>query len=126
MEPYGTLTVYAYTSNSRIPIENAQVTILENERPTAKIIASAKTDRSGYITPVRISSPAFTEGLTPNNGTPLSTVAIKITHPDYEDEEISQVQVFPNTITVQSFRMLPAAAQYQNETQSFTTPPQNL
>jgi len=69
-------------------------------------------------------SPAFSQGLTPGNGIPFATVAIRITHPDYETEEIGGVQVFPNTVTVQSFRMIPLA--YSNETQSFTTPPQNL
>ncbi len=124
MEYFGTLTIYAYTSNSRIPVEGADVTILRSLAPGAEVLAQATTDRSGYIAPVRIPAPAFSEGLTPNNGTPFSTVAIRITHPDYETEEISGVQIFPNTITVQSFRLIPLA--YQNETQSFDTPPQNL
>lgn len=125
VENYGTLTVYAYTSASRIPVEGALVTISENPAPNAKIIASARTDRSGYIRPVRIPSPAFTQGLTPNNGTPFATVAVTITHPDYETEEISGVQVFPNTVTVQSFRMIPASYA-ENSPQIFDTPPQNL
>lgn len=125
MENYGTLTVYAYTSASRIPVEGATVTILQSLTPGAEVIATAKTDRSGYITPIRIPSPAFTEGLTPNNGTPFAAVAITITHPDYETEEISGVQVFPNTVTVQSFRLIPSSYA-ENAPQIFDTPPQNL
>ena len=124
MDYFGTLTVYAYTSQSQIPVINADVTILESLLPGARVIAQEKTDRSGYILPVRIPSPNFAEGLKPGNGTPFAKVAIRITHPDYETEEISGVQVFPNTVTVQSFRMVPTA--YGNETQSFITPPQNL
>jgi len=124
MDYFGTLTVYAYTSRSRIPVVNAEVTIAESLQPGANVIARERTDRSGYISPVRIPSPAFSQGLTPGNGIPFATVAIRITHPDYETEEIGGVQVFPNTVTVQSFRMIPLA--YSNETQSFTTPPQNL
>ena len=126
MESYGTLTVYAFTSNSRIPIEGAAVTVLESLEPGAKIIATAKTDRSGYIAPIRIAAPIFSQGLTPNNGIPFSTVGIRITHPNYEEEDISGVQIFPNTVTVQSFRMIPIVTQYQNESQIFETPPQNL
>ena len=125
MENYGTLTVYAYTSASRIPVEGATVTILQSLTPGAEVIAAARTDRSGYITPIRIPSPAFTQGLTPNNGTPFATVAITITHPDYETEEISGVQVFPNTVTVQSFRLIPSSYA-ENAPQIFDTPPQNL
>ena len=73
---------------------------------------------------MRIPSPNFAQGLTPGSGTPFARVAIRITHPGYETEEISGVQVFPSTVTVQSFRMVPPA--YENETQSFDTPAQNL
>ena len=126
MENFGTLTVYAYTSDARLPVEGAEVAILESLEPGAAVLSAARTDRSGYITPVRIPSPAFSQSQTPGNGTPFATVAIRITHPDYEEEEISGVQVFPNTVTVQSFRLIPLNPTYQNETQIFTTPPQNL
>lgn len=126
MENYGTLTVYAYTSNARIPVEGADVTILQSLEPGADILAQAKTDRSGYITPVRIPSPAFIQSQTPDGGPAFATVAVRIIHPDYEEEEISGVQVFPNTVTVQSFRLIPINPQFENESQIFTTPPQNL
>lgn len=125
MNNYGTLTVYAYTSAARIPIEGAKVSILESLSPDASVIASAATDRSGYITPIIIPSPAFSQGLTPNNGTPFATVAIIITHPQYETEEIGGVQVFPNTVTVQSFQLIPAS-DAETPIIKFDTPPQNL
>ena len=126
MEYYGTLTVYAYTSDARLPVEGAEVVIKENPEENARIIATAKTDRSGYIPPVRIPSPALKESQSPDQATPFATVAVSITHPDYETEKITGVQVFPNTVTVQSFRMIPINPQYPNEELDFDTPAQNL
>lgn len=122
MESFGTLTVYAYTSNARIPVEGAEVTIYDG----ARVLATEKTDRSGYISPVRILSPALSQSQTPNGETPFYTVSVTITHPDYETEKIAGVQVFPNVVTVQSFRMIPVNPQYPNEELDFDTPSQNL
>lgn len=122
MEPFGTLTVYAYTSNARLPVEGAMVTV-KNE---STVLAEARTDRSGYITPVRISAPNASQSQSPNQLSPFYTVDVTITHPDYETEKAKGVQVFPNVITVQAFRMLPLSPQYPGSELDIDTPPQNL
>ena len=126
METNGTLTVYAYTSDAQLPVEGASVVIRESLSEDAKVLATALTDRRGYIPPVRIAAPAPFQSQAPDRATPFATVAITITHPNYETEKISGVQVFPNTVTVQSFRMIPVNPQYPALEQDFETPAQNL
>ena len=125
MDYSGLVVVYAYTSDARIPVEGAVVTVAESLSPGAAVYAVEKTDRSGYIRPVRIPAPAFSQSQTPGNGVPFATVSIRIAHPGYDREDNSGVQVFPNTVTVQSFQLQPAA-QNLDQSISFTTPPQNL
>ena len=125
MENFGTLTVYAYTSDARLPVEGARVEIRKSLED-GELIAEGVTDRSGYLPPVRIPSPSRADRQTPDQATPFATVAVTITHPDYETEKISGVQVFPNTVTVQSFRMIPKNTAYPGQEQDFETPAQNL
>ena len=125
MEHFGTLTVYAYTSDARLPVEGAKVVIRQGPEGD-DILAERITDRSGYLPPVRIASPSKEESQTPDQAIPFSTVTVTITHPDYETEHITGVQVFPNTVTVQSFRMIPKNTAYPGQEQDFETPAQNL
>lgn len=126
MENFGTLTVYAYTSNARLPVVGAKVSIRRSCSENAEELAFAVTDRSGYIPPTRIATSAPSQSLSPNQSTPFTTVCIRITHPDYETEQAAGVQVFPNVITVQNFRMIPVNPIYGDETLEFDTPQQNL
>ncbi len=126
MENFGTLTVYAYTSNARLPVEGARVSIRRSCGEGAEELANAITDRSGYIPPTRIATSAPSQSQSPDQATPFTTVCIRITHPDYETEQTAGVQVFPNVITVQNFRMVPVNPIYGDETLEFDTPQQNL
>ncbi|MBP3313533.1 MAG: hypothetical protein J6K84_02615 [Oscillospiraceae bacterium] len=126
MENFGTLTVYAYTSDARLPVEGARVTIRRSCDENAEILADAVTDRSGYIPPTRIPTSAPSQSQSPDQATPFTTVCIRISHPAYETEQTSGVQVFPNIITVQNFRMVPINPMYGDETLEFDTPEQNL
>jgi len=122
MESYGTITVYVYTSDARLPVEGAKIVIVQGD----EILATAYTDRSGYITPVTVSAPAAGQSQSPNQSAPFSTVRIQITHPDYETEKISGVQVFPDTVTVQSVRLIPANPLYPGQDVDIDTPAQDL
>lgn len=122
MENYGFITVYAYTSNARLPVEGAEVRITQR----AEELFQGKTDRSGYLPPLRVAAPAAGESQSPNGADPFATVDITITHPDYETEKAMNVQVFPGTVTVQSFRMIPENPQYGSGEVDIQTPNQNL
>ena len=122
MENYGTVTVYAYTSDARLPVAGAKVTVTGSAAPQT----TAYTDRSGYVPPVTVPAPAAAQSQTPNRTTPFATVDITVSHPDYETEKFTGVQVFPGTVTVQSVRMIPANPLYPGLEVDIDTPAQDL
>ena len=122
MEQSGTITVYAYTSNARLPVENAKVTITDGIGPPVE----SYTDRSGYIIPVSVGAPAASQSQRPNQSNPFVTVGITVTHPDYETEHFTGVQVCPGTVTVQSVRMIPSNPLYPGLEVDIDTPAQDL
>lgn len=122
MENYGTITVYAYTSEARLPVEGAKVTVQRDQAPPV----TAYTDRSGYIAPVTVAAPSASQSQSPDQATPFATANITVTHPDYEKEKFTGVQVFPGTVTVQSVRMIPSNPLYPGLELDIDTPAQNL
>ena len=122
MESYGTLAVYAYTSDARLPVVGAQVTVTAADG----ILAQEYTDRSGYTTAIRIPTPPPKKSQAPDEETPFATVSVTISHPDYEPEKALDVQVFPNVVTVQRFAMLPSNPLYPGQETEINTPAQAL
>lgn len=125
MKHYGTLTVYVYTSDARIPIEGAKITVTTDLSPGAAVIAEETTDRDGYIRPIRLETPDAAESCCPGQETPFTAVAVTAYHPDYMTQSAAAVQIFPGTATVQGFRMIPAAPTLRDPN-PYQTPDQDL
>ena len=88
------------------------------------------TNKSGqFDTPLTISVPDLSAGLRPDTGViPFTRVNIRARLTGYEEIEIEDVQVFPNTVTNQNLEMIPLAelpAKW-NKAEIFQTPSQNL
>lgn len=125
MADHGTLSVYAYTSDARIPVADANVTVTKDLQPGSPILAEAVTDPDGYIPPVRLDAPPLSESDSPGQKTPFATVAITIRHPRYRTESADDVQIFPGTETIQGFRMIPIRTPGR-DMEPYATPQQNL
>ena len=126
MPATGYIQIHAYTSKASIPLEDVAVMITY---PDGSAIAMRQTDRSGLIDPVPITVPDLSAGLTPDTGVvPYATVNIYARLEDYEQIEAENVQVFPNTVTLQNLEMIPLAELPLgwDQTVIFDTPPQNL
>ena len=125
MEAFGTVAVYAYTSDARLPVSGARVVITDDLSPESPVLAEKFTDRSGYIPPVRLPAPEKYGSQEPDRKDPFFTVAVTIQHPGFETERVEGVQVFPDTVTVQSFRMIPVLPG-KEESHTLDTVPQDL
>lgn len=126
MSATGYIQVHAYTSKANIPLKDVAVMITY---PDGSAIAMRQTDRSGLIEPVPITVPDLSAGLTPDTGViPYATVNIYARLEDYEQIEAENVQVFPNTVTLQNLEMIPLSELPDQWTKAeiFKTPPQNL
>lgn len=123
----GYIQVHAYTSNARIPLQGAAVTITD---PDGSTVAMRLTNRSGTLdAPVEIVVPDRSAGLSPDTGViPFRDVNLYARLENFETIEIENLQVFPGTLTVQDLMMIPLSElpDSWNKTEIFPTPPQNL
>ena len=123
----GYIQVHAYTSNARIPLQEASITIT---RTDGSAIAMRLTNRSGTLdAPVEIVVPDLSASQTPNSGVvPFTTVNLYARLANFETIEIENLQVFAGTLTVQDLPMIPLSElpDSWNRLEIFNTPPQNL
>ena len=88
------------------------------------------TNRSGLLDkPVEIPVPDISSSQSPNTGIiPFATVNLYAKKEDYEEIDIRNLQVFPNTVTYQDLEFIPLAElpKMWNKAEVFDTPAQNL
>lgn len=127
MSSTGYLQVHAYTSSAQIPLKDTAITVTDK---SGSAISMGLTNRSGLLdTPIAIPVPDLSAGQSPNTGViPYSTVDLYAKHRQYEEIFARDVQIFPDTITLQNLELIPLAEfpQKWNRTEQFETPSQNL
>ena len=123
----GYIQVRAYASNAQIPLKDVAIAITDLNDSA---IALRLTNRSGQLdAPVEITVPDLSASQTPNTGiTPFAMVNLYARLPNYEEIEAKNVQVFPDTVTVQNLKLIPLSElpEYWNQAEIFNTPKQNL
>lgn len=122
----GYIQVNAYASRARIPLRDVAVTVTATDGTS---IAMRLTNRSGQIDPISIPVPEPEAGQSPNTGQlPFTRVNLYARLNGYTQIENEDLQVFPDTVTVQDLEMIPLAELPGNwgEKEIFPTPPQNL
>lgn len=126
MSSTGSLQIYAYTSNARLPLKDVAITVEDSKN---KIIAMGLTDQSGKYGPTTIPVPDRSDSLTPGGEErPFSTVNIHARLENFEQIEADNVQLFAGTTTVQQLEMIPLSElpEQWTKTELFNTPAQNL
>ena len=123
----GYIQVHAYTSYAQIPLKDVAVSITDM---SGAAIALRLTNRSGALdVPIEIEVPDISSSESPNTGViPFSVVNLYARLENYEAIEIENLQVFPNTTTLQNLEMIPLSElpNFWNKLEVFNTPPQNL
>ena len=123
----GYIQVRAYASNAQIPLKDVAIAITDLNDSA---IALRLTNRSGQLdAPVEITVPDLSASQAPNTGiTPFAVVNLYARLPNYEEIEAKNVQVFPDTVTVQNLKLIPLSElpEYWNQAEIFNTPKQNL
>lgn len=129
MPSQGYLLAHVFTSDASIPIEDATVTVTQNSpNGLAELLAIWLTDESGKTKPIVIPTPDLAASQTPSQERPFSQVNATVEHPLYERIVVEDVQVFPDTVSVQNFKLIPLdeAPEVWNQTEVFDIPPQKL
>ena len=123
----GYIQVHAYTANAQIPLKDVSVAVTGTD---GEGIALRLTNRSGKLDePIAISVPDSTASQSPNTGViPFAVVDLYARLENYEEISIENLQVFPNTITLQNLELIPIAEfpDSWNKAEIFNIPPQNL
>ena len=124
MPAYGSVTVYAYTSIARIPVEGAEVTVTAEDGSI--ILYRALTDRSGYIRTLTLETPEKAQSTAPSEQTAFTLVTITVRRAGYGTRRIRGVQVFPGTETMQGFPLIPVPPEQEDDIRQTDTPQQDL
>lgn len=126
MPSTGYIRVRAYQSRAEIPLRDVAVAITATD---GTAIALELTNRSGLTNLIEIPVPDIEAGQTPDTGEiPFTVVNIYARLKGYEQIENEDVQVFPDTTTVQELEMIPLSEMPGefDKRELFITPAQNL
>ena len=126
MPAEGFIQVHVYTSDAQIPVPGAAVAIVSDD---GTLLAARLTNESGQIQPVAVKVPAASESRDPNfQGKPFTTVTIRVQHPNYEQIQVDNAQVFAGVMTLQPLALipLPTFPELDDRVEYFNVPPQNL
>ena len=126
MPSTGYIRVRVFQSRAELPLKDVAVAITATD---GTAIALLLTDRSGIAGPVEIPVPDIEAGQSPDTGEiPFTTVNIYARLKGYEQIENEDVQVFPDTTTVQNLELIPLSEMPEeyDRREVFFTPAQNL
>ena len=126
MPSTGYIRIHAYQSKALIPLKNVAVAVTATD---GTALALMLTDRNGLAGPIEIPVPDLTAGQTPDSGQiPFTAVNIYARLKEFEQIENEDVQVFPDTITIQNLELIPLSEMPGafDAKELFITPPQDL
>ena len=126
MPSTGYIRVRAYQSKAQIPLKDVAVAVTA---PDGTAIALRLTDRNGLAAPIEVPVPDLAAGQSPDTGQiPFTAVNIYARLKGYEQIENENVQVFPDTVTIQNLELIPLSEMpgAYDAREIFVTPPQNL
>jgi hypothetical protein len=126
MPSTGYITVRAYTSNARYPLQNVAISVTAAD---GTAIAMRLTDRNGLIQPIAIPVPDLEESQAPESyEKPFTSVNLYAHLKGYEQIKAENLQVFADTTTNQDLEMIPFSElpDQWDRIVLYDTPPQNL
>ena len=120
MASIGTIVTRVYTSRAQLPVPGATVAVTQRAgggRHT--LLALRVTDENGRTAPIRVATPEPSASESPGTESPFA---------GYEMLLVENVQVFPNTETLQELELIPLPEQTSSSTRGeiVDIPPQDL
>ena len=126
MPANGYIQVRAYESYAQIPLQDVAISVTASD---GTVLAMRLTDRNGKIVPIEVPAPELAESQTPGSPeAPFTTVTLNAKRKGYEQITVDDVQIFADTVTLQTLEMIPISElpDRWNQAEIFQTPPQNL
>lgn len=101
----GQLVVSVFTANQLYPVVSANVSVTAEN--SDEILASGTTDRSGRTTLFSLPAPSASMSQEPTVAAPFTEYRVSITHPDYFEAVIENVQLFGGIVTQLPVNLVP-------------------
>lgn len=101
----GQLIVSVFTADQIYPVVGAQVNVTEEN--SDEILASSTTDRSGRTTLFTLPAPSASMSQEPTVAPPFAEYKVTITHPDFFEAVVENVQLFGGVITQLPVNLIP-------------------
>ena len=129
MASIGTIVTRVDTSRAQLPVPGATVAVTQRAgggRHT--LLALRVTDENGRTAPIRVATPEPSASESPGTESPFAVCDIWVEVPGYEMLLVENVQVFPNTETLQELELIPLPEQTSSSTRGeiVDIPPQDL
>lgn len=102
----GQLTFSVTSTVGMIPVENATITISDQNAPE-NILATVTTDENGQTQNITLQAPPFAFSQAPGQERPYASYAVEISAPGYENVRIEGTEVLSDAISLQPVRMNP-------------------
>lgn len=107
MEEYsGSLQVRVLSSLGYLPVKDAIVTYRFTGDPES-VVRSVTTDDSGLTQTITVPAPSLAYSLRPGSPQPYAELTLHVKAPNYEDAEISGVQILPDELAIQNIFLRP-------------------
>ena len=129
MAATGTILTRVFTSRAQIPVEGATVAFTQRSgEGRHALLALRVTDANGRTPPVRVGTPDPAASEAPGTPDPFAVCDIGVEAPGYELLVVENVQVFPDTQTLQELELIPLPEQSSPLLPDHpqVIPPQNL
>jgi len=107
MSSRGSIITRAATAGGAIPVSGVTVLVLQRRTGISALLGVRTSDAEGKTTPVQVETPEKALSEAPSELKSWTDCDVIAEHPDYERVVVENVQVFPDTQTVQTFRMIP-------------------
>ena len=125
----GSVIARAYTAGDAIPVEGVTI-LVTRHLPDGRnaLLGLRMTDANGQSAPVEVETPDKALSETPTGQVSWANCDVVADHPDYERIVVENVQVFPGTVTLQEFALVPLEERPDlwGKTEVFEVTPQEL
>ena len=103
----GFLVVQVTTANSAIPLEGAQVTVLEDGTDATDVLFELKSDAGGRTPRVALPAPLRALSESPGNQKPFATYNIEVVLSGFEKAIYAHVPIFDGITAMQQADLIP-------------------
>ena len=129
MASSGTIVIQIYTSDARLPLQDASIAVTRHGAAGTELVAFRVSNYDGMTEPIRVETPDFSKSQQSGAAEPpFASVNIEAEAVGYGRSFIRNAQIFADRQTVQPLRLIPTPSlpERYSRTETVTIPAQTL